>query len=42
MTPGPSEAALEEDVDVEGLEGDDEDEESEDARGRSTRLEVEA
>jgi small subunit ribosomal protein S18 len=35
-----SEGALEEDVDVEGLEGDDEDEESEDARGRSTPLEV--
>jgi small subunit ribosomal protein S18 len=35
-----SEGALEEDVDVEGLEGDDEDEESEDERGRSTPLEV--
>jgi small subunit ribosomal protein S18 len=35
-----SEGALEEDVDVEGLEGDDEDEESEDEPGRSSPLEV--
>jgi small subunit ribosomal protein S18 len=35
-----SEGALEEDVDVEGLEGDDEDEESEDEPGRPSPLEV--